>query len=59
MEQSETKSRLPYSIFPHKLYDKCLCYRNFPIDFVSLRNDWALAKAGTEHKQKKLRHFFS
>ena len=43
MEQSETKSRLPYIIFPHKLYDKSLCYRNFPIDFVPLRNDWALA----------------
>ena len=28
---------------------------NFPLDFVLLQKDWALVKAETEHKQKKLR----
>ena len=28
-----------------------------PLDLVPLRKDWALVKAGTYHKEKKLRRF--
>ena len=34
-----------------------LCYWNFPLDFVPLWKDWALVKAETLHKQKKLHRF--